>query len=216
MSESRVQWFSSPRSAQRSATLGGVRWQLPVRQQIIVPFLVLLVFVAVVGTAALAYQASSAGMASMDQSLVRASLQVDDGLATLEAGRLNDLRALAATSGLATALAAADGPRLSELLTAETASARDAHVLIRILDGQGKTVLSIPADNTPSAFGGLPAVRRVLMGVNDGRGDKYLAVVPESGGPIVYWVAPIRVVNRQVIGAVLLGESIGHIAAEVR
>jgi putative nucleotidyltransferase with HDIG domain len=189
---------------------------LPVRQQIIVPFFVLLVFVAVVGTAALTYQASGAGMASLDQGLLRASVQVNDGLTTLEAGRLNDLRALAATPGLATAVTATGGPGLSELLAADLTTARKAGLVIRILDGQGKSVLSIPEDKTPPAYAGVPAIRRVLTGANDGRGDKYLAVVPENAGQVVYWAAPIRNANRQVIGAVLLGESIGHIAAEIR
>src|SRR3982074_1916704 len=98
------------------ATLGGMRrragWRRPLRQQIIVPFLLLIVFVAVVGVAALTYQATSAGMAGFDQSLVRTSMQANDRLATLEAGRLNDLRALASTPGLAAALAVADGPGL--------------------------------------------------------------------------------------------------------
>jgi putative nucleotidyltransferase with HDIG domain len=220
LSEPRVQWFSSARSARWSATLEDVplhgAWQLPVRQQIIVPFFVLLVFVAVVGTAALTFQASGTGMASLDQGLLRATVQVNDGLATLEAGRLNDLRALAATPGLATAVAAADRPRLSELFASDLATARQAGLVIRILDAQGKAVLSIPESATPPAYEGIPAIRRVLEGANDARGDKYLAVVPESAGQIVYWAAPIREANRHVIGAVLLGESIGHMGAEIR
>jgi putative nucleotidyltransferase with HDIG domain len=55
----------------------------------------------------------------------------------------------------------------------------------------------------------------VLTGTNDGRGDKYLAVLRERAGPVVYWAAPIRDSNRLVIGAVLVGESISDIAAEI-
>ena len=192
------------------------RWQLPVRLQIIVPFFVLLVFVAIVGTGALTYEATGAGLASLDQNLLRASGQVNDNLATLEAGRVNDLRAIAATPGLARAVAAADEPRLSELFAAKTATARDAHVVIRILDSQGKAVLSIPQNNSRPAFARMTAIRLALSGSNDARGDTYLAVVPETAGQIVYWAAPIREANRQVIGAVLIGESITHIAAQIR
>jgi len=105
VSQPRVESFSFTPSARRSVTLSELRlhaaWRRPLRQQIIVPFLLLLIFVAVVGVAALTYQATSAGMAAFDQSLIRASVQANDSLATLEAGRLNDLRALAATPGLA-------------------------------------------------------------------------------------------------------------------
>ena len=62
------------------AGLAGLRfeaaWPRPLRQQIIVPFLLLLVFVAVVGVATLTYQATGAGLAGLDQGLVRASVQI--------------------------------------------------------------------------------------------------------------------------------------------
>ena len=188
-------------------------WRRPLRQQIIVPFLLLLVFIAVVGIAAVTYQVTSAGMAGFDQGLVRASVQANDRLATLEAGRLNDLRALAAAPGLSVAVATNDGPALSTLFAADTRSALEAHVTIRILDGQGHSLLSMPPD---SERVGLAAIRQVLAGAIDGRGDKFLAVVPERGGPVVYWSAPIRDAQRHLIGAVLLGESISDLAAELR
>jgi putative nucleotidyltransferase with HDIG domain len=202
------------------ATLGGMRrraaWRRPLRQQIIVPFLLLIVFVAVVGVAALTYQATSAGMAGFDQSLVRTSMQANDRLATLEAGRLNDLRALASTPGLAAALAVADGPGLPALLADDTKSALEAHLMVKILDARGNALLSIPEDKGRTAYGGLPAIRPVLSGTTDGRGDKYVAVLRERAGTVVYWTAPIRDSQHQVIGAVLLGETVRDIAAEIR
>ncbi|HKV31994.1 MAG TPA: HD domain-containing phosphohydrolase [Candidatus Dormibacteraeota bacterium] len=219
MSQPRVESSSFTSSAPIDAALSELRlhaaWRRPLRRQIIVPFLLLVVFVAVVGVAALTYQAASAGMAGFDQSLVRASVQVNDRLATLEAGRLNDLRALASRTGLAAALAAGDGPRLSDLYAADVATAHGARVVIRILDAQGNRVLSIPADTAPASYAGLPAIRQVLLGANDGRGDKYAAVVREASGQIVYWAAPVRDPHRGVVGAVLLGESITDIAAEI-
>jgi putative nucleotidyltransferase with HDIG domain len=219
VSQPRVESFSFTPSAHLDAALSELRlraaWRRPLRQQIIVPFLLLLIFVAVVGVAALTYQATSAGMASFDQSLVRASVQANDRLASLEAGRLNDLRALAARPGLAAALAAGDGRRLADLYTADIATAGQARLVIRILDAHGNRVLSIPADTTPAGYALLPAIRQVLSGTNDGRGDKYAAVVREGSGQIVYWAAPIRDPRGEVIGAVLLGESISGIAAEI-
>ena len=191
-------------------------WRRPLRQQIILPFLLLLVFVAIVGVAALTYQATSSGMAGIDQSLIRASVQANDRLATFEAGRLNDLRVLAARPGLAAAIAAGDRRRLTELFAADTRTALEAHVLIRVIDHQGKPLLSIPEDKGRTGYQGLPAISRVLAGAIDGRGDKYLGLVHESAGQVVYWSAPIRDPHRQVIGAMLLGESITDIAAELR
>ena len=142
MSQPRVDTISFTPSAHICATLSELQrnaaWRRPLRQQIILPFLLLLVFVAVVGVAALTYQATSVGMAGFDQGLVRESVQANDRLATLEAARLNDLRALAATPGLATAVEANDGGRLSALFVTDTRTALEAHLLIRILDQQGE------------------------------------------------------------------------------
>ena len=219
VSEPRVQWLRSTGSARRVAGLTGLRleaaWPWPLRQQIIVPFLLLLVFVAVVGVAALTYEATGAGLTGLDQSLVRGSVQANDALATLEAGRLNDLRTLAATPSLATAVGQHNDTALAALFAADSRTAREAHVVIHILDGQGRRLLSIPADNGRAAYGDVPAVRRVLTGATDTRGDKYLAVVPENSGAVVYWAAPIREATQRVVGAVLLGEPVRDLAAEL-
>src|ERR1700737_870079 len=216
--EPRVQWLSSTGSARRNAGIRGLRldaaWPWPLRQQIILPFLLLLVFVAVVGVAALTYEATGAGLAGFDQDIVRASVQAHDAVATLEANRLNDLRALAARPGLAVAVEAGD-PELSALFAADTKSALEAHVVIRILDGRGKRLLSIPDGKAAPAYGGLPAIRRVLSGISDGRGDKFVALAPEGSGAFVYWAAPIRDTSHRVIGAVLLGVSISELAAQI-
>jgi putative nucleotidyltransferase with HDIG domain len=171
--------------------------------------------VAVVGVAALTYQATGAGLSGFDQGLVRESVQANDALAALEAGRLNDLRTLAATPTLTTAVAQHNGTALSALFAADIKTAREAHVVIRILDGEGRRLLSVTADPGRAAYGDVPAVRRVLTGASDTRGDKYLAVVAENSGEVVYWAAPIRDVTTQVIGAVLLGEPVRDLAAEI-
>lgn len=190
-------------------------WPRPLRQQIIVPFLLLLVFIAVVGVAALTFQATGTGLSGLDQSLVRDSVHANDALATLEAGRLNDLRTLAATPALTTAVAQRNDTALSALFAADAKTAREAHNVIRILDGEGRRLLSVPADRGQAAYGDVPAIRRVLTGASDTRGDKYLAVVAENSGEVVYWAAPIRDATNQVIGAVLLGESVRDLAAEI-
>jgi putative nucleotidyltransferase with HDIG domain len=216
VSEPRVQWLST--MARRNAGLTGLRldaaWPWPLRQQIIVPFLLLLVLIAVVGVGALAYQATGAGFAGFDQGLVRASVQANDALAALEASRLNDLRAIAARPGLSIAVEAGD-PELSRLFADDAKLALEAHVVIRILDGRGKRLLSVPDDKASRTYAGLPAIKRVLAGTNDSRGDKVVALVSETSGSYVYWAAPVRDTSHRVIGAVLLGVSVTDLAADI-
>jgi putative nucleotidyltransferase with HDIG domain len=191
-------------------------WQRPIRQQIIIPFFLLLIFVAVVGGAALTYQASGAGMAGFDQGLLRASVQTSDNLATLEAGRLNDLRAIAAAPGLGAALAAGDRAGLAQLLAGDARTAVAARVTIRILDASGRAILSIPADGGRVVYHDVPGVRNAVAGVSDALGDKYVALVSENSRPIVYWAAPIRNATQRVVGAALLGVPVSNLATDLR
>jgi putative nucleotidyltransferase with HDIG domain len=219
VSEPRAQWFSSTRSARKNTGLAGLRleaaWPWPVRQQIIVPFLLLLVFVAVVGVAALTYQATSAGFSGLDQSLVRSSVQANDALATLEATQLNDLKTLAATPGLAGAVEQRNDKALAALFAADARTAREARVLIHVVDPEGRRRLSIPPNAGRATYGDVPAVSRVLTGTTDARGDKDLAVITENSQEVVYWAAPIKDSTQRVIGAVLLGVSIADLAADI-
>ncbi|HEV3097206.1 MAG TPA: HD domain-containing phosphohydrolase [Candidatus Dormibacteraeota bacterium] len=219
MSEPHVESLFVTPSVRRRVVLGEFRrnvpWQRPIRQQIIVPFFLLLILVTVLGGAALTYQATGAGMAGFDQNLVRVSVQANDSLASLEAARLNDLRALAATPGLSIAVEAGN-PELSALLAPDAKSALDAHIVIRILDANGKRLASIPDRSAAAAYERLPAIRQVLRGWNDGRGDKFVALVRESSGPFVQWAAPIRDTSHHVIGAALLGVSVDTIATAIR
>jgi putative nucleotidyltransferase with HDIG domain len=147
---------------------------------------------------------------------VRASVQTTDSLATMEAARLNDLRAIAATPGLATAVAAGDPAGLSRVLAGDARTAADARLVIRIVDKDSQTLFSIPPDSGRGAYREVPVVRSVVAGVSDLRGDKYVAVVSEHSRQIVYWAAPIRDASRQVVGAALLGVDIEDIATKVR
>lgn len=189
--------------------------QLPVRQKIILPFILLLIFVGVVGTAAATYRVTYDGMAALDPSLLRASALASDQLAALEANRLNDLRALVATPGLPVAVAAADTARLARLLAPAKSVAEHLQVVIRVVDGRGRLMLAIPPPSGQAAYGGLPLIKRVLAGIADARGDKYLELVQDASGPVVYWAAPIRDANDRVAGAMLLGESVANIALDV-
>jgi len=220
VSEPLVEPFSFRPSARGSVTRGELSrrtgWQRPIRQQILVPFFLLLVFVGVVGGGALTYQASSAGMAGLDPALVRASVQTSDGLATFEAGRLNDLRAITATPGLAGAVSASDRTWLSQLLAGVARTAIESRLIVRVLDENSQALVAVPAVRDRAAYRGLTVVKRVVSGSADARGDKYVAVVSEGSQQIVYWTAPIWDATHRSVGAVLLGAPVADIATAIR
>ncbi len=193
------------------------------RYKIILPFIALLLFIGVFGTTIVTRQASDTAVAEFDSSLLRASLLANDHFAVLEADRLAQLRAATDTVGVAEAVAAADLPTLSKLLAPIQANARPANIVLRVLNRQGEQLLAIPqpASETAAAsnatqYAGEPVVRRVLAGTSDAAGDRYVFLQSDLSSPTLYWVGPIQSTDSQVVGAILLGESLSDIAQGIR
>jgi putative nucleotidyltransferase with HDIG domain len=189
-----------------------------IRNKIIAPFIVVVLFIGVFGTSVVMRQASDTAAAEFDSSLLRASLLANDHLALLETDRLAQLRAATDTVGVADAVTAPGHARLGDLLQPIQANAKPARIVIRVLDTQGAELLAIPqpwtdraAESSRLDYAMAPTVKRVLAGAADGLGDRYLFLATEPAGPMLYWVGPIRGSGGQVVGAVLLGESLADI-----
>ncbi len=199
--------------------------RLSIRHQIVTPFVVLVLFVGVVGTAVAIAQFTSATTVEFDGSLLRASMLANDHLALLEADRLARLRAAADTLGVSDAVAAGDRAALERLLVPIEANAQPARLTIRALGRQGQELLAIKPDGpggTPFAIPGSgdyssePAVQEALAGRADAAGDKYLFLAAEAPGLVLYWVGPVRDDSQSVVGALLLGDPLSDIAAGIQ
>src|ERR1700730_19007762 len=79
------------------------------RRRIVLPFILLVLFIGVVGVAVVSAQVSGSVEGAADNSLIQNSLRTNDRLATLENDRLQQLRAAADTAGGATPTARGDG-----------------------------------------------------------------------------------------------------------
>lgn len=194
-----------------------------IRRKIIAPFIVVVLFIGVFGTSVVMRQASDTAVAEFDSSLLRASLLANDHLAVLEADRLAQLRAATDTEGVADAVTTPGHARLSDLLQPIQANAKPARIVMRVLDTQGDELLVIPqpwtdraAESSRPGYATHPTVKRVLAGDADDLGDRFVFLATEASGPMVYWVGPIRTSGGQVVGAVLLGESLGDITQGLR
>ncbi|HVS06110.1 MAG TPA: HD domain-containing phosphohydrolase [Candidatus Dormibacteraeota bacterium] len=190
-----------------------------IRQKIVLPFVVLLAFLGMVGTALITSRATTATVSAFEGSLLRASLLSNDHLAVLEAERLAQLRAAIDTQGVAPALAANDTASLTRLLRPIQANATPAQLTVRVLDATGKEVLTLtPAGTTQQLqpLGDLAPVRSVLNGDVDAQGDKYVFPRTESAATMLYWIGPVRSDPKTVVGAVLVGESMVEIADNIR
>lgn len=197
--------------------------RLSIRDKIIVPFVVLLVFVGVIGTAVATNQLTSAAAAQFDAKLLHSSLLGNQLLAQFDATRTADLRLATDTIGVPEALAANDRTALVRLLTPVAANITADAAVVCVLDSKGTLVLRIERNSSgpsvvapvdPAEFGQQPDVIKVLSPTTDVPIRRaFLQAGP--GLPMVYWVGPIRTGGR-IIGAALIGESAAEIAKNVQ
>lgn len=194
--------------------------RLPVRYKIVLPFLVLLLFVGLVGTAVVSTQVTNAAVEGFDGALLRASLLANDHLAILEAERLSELRAASDTIGIPEAVAAGDRAALARLLQPIQANAHPAQLIIRVLNRQSQQLLAIDENGlttvSPIVYAEVAPVEDALTGRSDVRGDKFVYLAPERSGGVLYWIGPVRTDSGSVVGAMLLGEPLAEIATSIR
>ena len=189
------------------------------RRRIVLPFIVLVLFIGVVGVAVVSAQVGGSVEGAAANSLIQNSLRTNDRVATLENDRLQQLRAAADTAGIATATARGDGDAAGRLLGPIVGNAQPEHLVIRVLTTGGRELVALRRNGATvetfaggAGYTGQAAVQHALAGARDSLGDKYIFLSNETP-TMLYWVAPIWT-NAQpptVVGAVLLGEALPEI-----
>lgn len=191
-----------------------------VRRRIVLPFVVLVLFVGAVGSAVVSAEVSGTSAQAFDDSLVRSAVRNNDRLATVEADRLQQLRAVANTMGIDTAVRRGDSVGVGRVVLPVIGNAQPERLTVRILTADGHPLLSARRDASGvSTFfddvnlASQPAVVHALHGDRDAQGDKYVLLNREAGATMVYWVSPIRSQSNDqtVVGVAVLGQSLGEI-----
>jgi len=194
------------------------------RRRIVLPFILLVIFIGVVGIAVISAQVGGSVEGAADNSLIQNSLRTNDRLATLENDRLQQLRAAADTAGMATATGRGDGAAAGRLLGPIVGNAQPEHLVLRVINTGGRELVALRRNGSTietfgdgASFTGQAAVQHALAGSSDTLGDKYVFLSTETP-PMVYWAAPIwtDAQTPTVAGAVLLGESLPEIAQTIR
>lgn len=149
--------------------------------------------------------------ADFSRQIADARVRVSDSVVQTEREQIDNARTLARLSGLAAALRVGNSATLQELLEPFAISQRIERIVLLRSDGQpaigvqsqGSAVL--PFDVDP-AIDQLPGVVAVLQKKFDAKGDKFVALVNEPHGIVLYTVAPVYDGNTQV-GALMVGVS---------
>lgn len=186
-----------------------------IRFKIILPFAFLTIMVAITGI----YLSTRLIAGSLEErftrQLVEAGSVAGEELARRERLHLQAFRAMAFTEGIDEAILVGDQERLRTLLFPLVANygvdrvdviRHDGLQLLEIhrppgADGVEDYVQSSGED--PAAWPVWPAVERVLSGVVDARGDKYVALAAIDGNQLLLTVGPITQ-GSDVIGAILV------------
>jgi HD-GYP domain-containing protein (c-di-GMP phosphodiesterase class II) len=194
--------------------------RLSIRDKIIIPFAVLLVFVGVVGTGVATTELTNAATAQFDASLLRASLTANQSLSQLDSARTADLRLATDTLGVPEALAAGDIDVLARLLTPVAGNVTASTTLLSVVNREGTPVLRIvdgadgPAVQPAGSIDLGPARSQIaqVLAADPHLNQRQAFLASTSSGQFLYWIGPVRLTGGQTVGAVLLGESLKEIA----
>jgi len=180
--------------------------------RIIVPFLLLTLVVASIGTYIITSQFSQSANERYNTQLIDAGRVVAERMVEFEDARLSTLRAIAATQGVGQNLAAGDTAGLHSLILPIIVNNQaDA---VEIVDSNGREVYgwqrlnSVPPEEieplSDRDFSSLEDLNLILGGYSDAFGDKRVMVSETPEGYMLFTIGPVLQDGEQV-GAAMVG-----------
>jgi len=185
-----------------------------IRFKIIFPFFLLTLIVAAIGT----YLSVRSVTESLDErftrQLVGAGALAADGLSRREQLHLSTARTVAFTQGIDQAILAKDEMQLQLLLFPLIANDNEID-RVDVVDLKGHQLLGIyrpPGTNSVKDYrtskgadlSELVVIQRVLVGMVDEQGDKYIALTTIDDKPMLVTAGPVKD-GEKIVGAVLVG-----------
>ena len=194
---------------------------VPLRYKIVLPFVFLLAFVGIAGTAASTLKLANAATSEFDDALFRSGVLANDQLARVESDRLAELRELTDTVGVPDALVSHDTKALTRLLGPIAMNEQPAKITLHVLDRLGDEVLRItgttvtsPPGTEATSYRSLQSVQDVLAGQHDEIGERNLFLVGGTD-PSISWIGPIKDDANRIQGAIIEQEPLKVLAAGI-
>ena len=183
-----------------------------IRFKIILPFAILTFMVAVIGV----YLSTRLVAASLEErfasQLVEAASTAADGLAQREESQLATLRTIMFTEGIDQAIQSRDRDQLIALIFPHIVNNNIGRVDVVAADGSHLLTVRRPPDSkaigdyvksTGADLADRLIVKRVLGGMVDPQGDKYVALTSMEGDNLFTTAGPVKQGN-DIVGAVLV------------
>jgi signal transduction histidine kinase len=194
-----------------------------IRNKIILPFLLLTVLVAAVGTYVITRLVASSIQDRLTNQLIETSRAAGDSVVSWETYHLNVLRLAIFTVGVPDYIRNRDQ---AELDTALLAVAGNQHAFMMIgVDKDGECVSAVRLESNGNYtttslqgqnLGSLPMIRPVLDGQKDQFGDKYAGVLRIDGEIILLTVAPVSDSSGELVGAMAIGTPLQQILQDTK
>jgi signal transduction histidine kinase len=204
--------------------LAGLKTRLSGLQfKLIVPYVLLTLIIAGIGIFVITRLVTSSLRERFVNQLYESTRVASDAIVRQERLKLEILRQAAFTEGVTEAIIAKDSARLEELLTPVAAVKMDADS-ISVIDEKGVELLTLGKNpNTLQLlkgqgldFSSLELTQKILSGVSDAQGDKYVGLMNTSYGPTLITGAPVYGPDGEVIGGVLVGTQLQKLVNEIK
>lgn len=185
--------------------------------KIILPYFLLTLLIAGVGTFALTSLFTSSLQDRINNQLIDAGTIVSEGIVRFEDERLQTVRAIAATEGVAEAIAAGDNEQLAGLVP--QIALNNKQNVVELIDMNGVGIFgwqqleqseADPIVRRGTDWSTVAVVQSVLEGQIDTQGDKFTFLAKGDDTVIVYTIGPVFVGDEQV-GAVMVGTDLDAI-----
>jgi len=194
-----------------------------VRWKIVLPYAVLTVALAVVGSFLAAHLVTSSLSDRFDNQLTEAGRVVSDSVVRKEREHLAVVRSVAYTEGMAAAVQAGDAAAVSRLAQPVGVNAKVERLQVLGTDGKPLQTMSLTDPETltyapiagsddPSAW---PLVQKVLTGEADALGDKYAQIVQTADGFVMYTAGPVKS-GAATVGVVLVGTTLESFVVQTK
>jgi signal transduction histidine kinase len=192
------------------------------RTELIVPYIILTLLIAMVGTFVVTRLVTSSIRERFVNQMVEASRVAADGVIRQEQRNLSMLRLLVFTQGVASALAQHDAAPLQQLLLPLALNHHSE--LITAIDRDGREVLTLAYDpqtqqyqsSSGADFSQIELVTHALQGQTDATGDKFASLLSTPQGPYLLTSAPVRDETNTIVGALLIGTRLSTLVSDLK
>ena len=199
--------------------------RLSVGHKVVAPFVGLTLLVGLLVSAIAGQQLARSGADQLNVLAVREQDSVNTVFNSVEVQQLADLRLLSATSGVPDAFKAANATALSRLLLPVVANHLPEVVVAGAVDTKGNDLVDVRADprhpeQCVCTIGigklSLPHLDDVLAGRADQYGTRYVGLMAENPGWLLYTVGPVIDSGGYLVGAMFVGEMLDQVTALVQ